>query len=124
RPPPSPSPRPSLDALPISADYRPGSALTAAIRSAVPGWVARKPPLLPPVVCISQLSVSAIICLPGYPARCRSWTPCGDDDPPPDDDVADVGPAHAKARVAKTVRAAIRAGRLMSAAPEVSRGSR
>jgi len=44
--------------------------LTAVIRSAVPGWVARKPPLLlPPDVLMSQLSVSAICCLPLYPAR-------------------------------------------------------
>jgi len=38
---------------------------------------------------------------------CFCWVGCGDEDPPPDD-VVDVGPAHATARVAKRVRAAIR----------------
>ena len=47
--------------------YGPGRALTAAMRSVVPGCVARKLVLLllPPVDVISQFSVSAIIFLPG-----------------------------------------------------------
>lgn len=48
----------------------------ASMRSVVAGCVAKKPPLLPPSVCISQVSVSAMTSRPGSPAFWRISAPC------------------------------------------------
>jgi hypothetical protein len=46
------------------------SCFSASTRSDVPGWVARKPPLLPPVCEMSQFSVSIMTCR-DWPVRSR-----------------------------------------------------